>query len=142
MDNQKNTCGKITKKEEKAYNKKKSKRKRGKTMIRRLRGIKNRNRCCSRMEINLEQLEKMTEQGATLVDVRSPQEFQEGHLENAILLPEYEIRKSVSQVLPDKEPIIIVYCNTGHRGLKAQAILQNLGYKQVYNLCHGLENYN
>ncbi len=111
-------------------------------MIRRLKGIKNRNRSCGPMEINLEQLEKMTEQGATLVDVRSPQEFQEGHLENAILLPEYEIRKSVSQVLQNKEQTIIVYCSTGHRGIKAQRILQSLGYKQVYNLCHGLENYN
>lgn len=106
------------------------------------RNIKNRNRCCGPMEINLEQLKSMVEKGAILVDVRSPQEFQEGHLEGAILLPEYEIRKSVSQVLQDKEQTTIVYCSTGHRGIKAQKVLQTLGYDKVYNLCHGLENYN
>lgn len=102
----------------------------------------NRNRCCGAMEINLEQLKKMVEQGAILVDVRSPQEFEEGHLENAILLPEYEMKDNIKEVLPDPLQTIIVYCSTGHRGIKAQQILQRLGYSQVYNLCHGLENYN
>ncbi len=111
-------------------------------MIRRLGYIKNRNRCCGPMEINWEQLEKKAKQGAILVDVRSPQEFQEGHLENAILLPEYEMKQNASQILSDKTKTIIVYCSTGHRGIKAQKILQALGYNQVYNLCHGLENYN
>ena len=102
----------------------------------------NRNRCCGTMEINLQQLKKMVEQGAILVDVRSPQEFQEGHLENAVLLPEYEIKNKVKEILPDSLQTIVVYCSTGHRGIKAQQILQRLGYRKVYNLCHGLENYN
>lgn len=102
----------------------------------------NRNRCCGTMEINLEQLERLVEQGGILVDVRSPQEFQEGHLEKAILLPEYEMKNNVYEILPDKLQTIVVYCSTGHRGRKAQQILQTMGYKQVYNLCHGLENYN
>lgn len=101
-----------------------------------------RNRCCGSMEITKEQLDKKVEQGAILVDVRSPQEFKEGHLEKAILLPEYEIGEDVTETLQDKTKTIIVYCSTGHRGLKAQKLLQNLGYEQVYNLCHGLENYN
>lgn len=91
-------------------------------------------------EINRQQLEKMLEQGAILVDVRSPQEFEEGHLEHAILLPEYEIKENVKQILPDKQQTIIVYCSTGHRGQKAQEILQRYGYQKVYNLCNGLES--
>lgn len=113
---------------------------RGKNMIRGFRCF--RNRCCTCAEVNMEQLEKMVEQGALLIDVRSPQEFQEGHLEKAILLPEYEMKESVDKILPDKSQIIIVYCSTGHRGLKAQKILQRLGYQKVYNLYNGLENYN
>lgn len=82
----------------------------------------------------------MLEQGAILVDVRSPQEFEEGHLEKAISLPEYEIRRNVNEILPDKLQTIIVYCSTGHRGQKAQCILQRLGYQKVYNLGKVLEN--
>ena len=100
-----------------------------------------RNRCYGLMEINKEQLDKKVELGAVLIDVRSPQEFQEGHLKNAILLPEYEIKENVSEILPDKLQIIIVYCSTGHRGIKAQRLLQKMGYQQVYNLYNGLENY-
>lgn len=111
--------------------------KRRRMMLNKLRYALNRNRCCSEAEINMEQLKKMVAQGAILVDVRSPQEFDEGHLDNAILLPEYEIKENVDQVLPDKLKVIIVYCSTGHRGQKAQQILKMLGYKKVYNLCNG-----
>jgi phage shock protein E len=111
-------------------------------MIHKLRCILNRNRCCSQAEIDKQQLDKLVEQGAILVDVRSPQEFEEGHLEKAILLPEYEIRQNVKQVLPDLSQTIVVYCSTGHRGQRARQLLNRLGYKQVYNLYQGLENYN
>ncbi len=110
-------------------------------MLRRLRGLCNRNRCCKEAEINKYQLEKMQQQGALLLDVRSPQEFAEGHLENAILLPEYEIKEKADKMLLDKQQVIIVYCSTGHRSKKAQTVLSALGYEKVYNLCHGLENY-
>lgn len=111
-------------------------------MLHKLKYILNRNRGYGKMEINKQQLDKMVERGAILLDVRSPQEFEEGHLEEAILVPEYEMKESIEDIVPDKLQTIIVYCSTGHRGQKAQTILQNLGYQQVYNLYHGLENYN
>lgn len=111
-------------------------------MLHKFRCALNRNRGNYQTEINKQQLEQMVEKGAMLLDVRSPQEFEEGHLERAILLPEYEIKEKVSQVLPDKSQVIIVYCSTGHRGQKAQRILQRFGYQKVYNLYNGLENYN
>lgn len=104
-------------------------------MLYKFRYLLQRNRCNCKAEINKQQIEKLIQQGAILVDVRSPQEFAEGHLENAISLPEYEIKKKVDELLPDKSQIIIVYCSTGHRSQKAQKKLKNLGYKMVYNLC-------
>lgn len=109
-------------------------------MLHKFRYVLNRNRCCCETEISKEQLNKMIEKGAILVDVRSPQEFAEGHLDNAISLPEYEINQKVKDILPDKLQVIIVYCSTGHRSQKAQKELQKLGYQKVYNLCKGLEN--
>lgn len=96
---------------------------------------------CNQQEIEKEHLKKMLEKGAILVDVRSPQEFAEGHLEKAILLPEYEIIKKANEILPDLTRPIIVYCSSGHRSKKAQKVLQKLGYQNVYHLCQGLENY-
>lgn len=100
------------------------------------------NRCYCENEINKEQLEKIVNKGAVLVDVRSLQEYNEGHLENAISLPEYEIKNKAEKVLLDKTQTIIVYCTSGYRSEKAKKKLEKLGYKTIYNLCKGLENYN
>lgn len=104
-------------------------------MLHKLKYLLNRNRCYCETEISKQQLEKMLEQGAILLDVRSPQEFAEGHMENAISLPEYEIKGKADNILPNKSQLIIVYCSTGHRSEKAQKILEKLGYEKVYNLC-------
>lgn len=111
-------------------------------MLHKLRYILNKNRCYCETDVSNQQLKQLIEQGAILLDVRSPQEFEEGHLENAISLPEYEIKEKANYVLLDKQQVIIVYCSTGHRSQKAQKLLQKLGYEKVYNLCNGLENYN
>lgn len=109
-------------------------------MLHKFKYVLNKNRCYCETEISKEQLKKMIEKGAILIDVRSPQEFAEGHLENAISLPEYEMNQKVKDILPDKLQVIIVYCSTGHRSQKAQKELEKMGYQKVYNLCKGLEN--
>lgn len=106
-----------------------------KDMLHKFKYLLNRNRCYCETEISKQQLEKMIEQGAILLDVRSPQEFEEGHMKNAISLPEYEIKEKADNILPNKSQLIIVYCSTGHRSEKAQKILEKLGYEKVYNLC-------
>lgn len=111
-------------------------------MLNKLKCILNKNRCYYETQVNPQQLEKLVDQGAILIDVRSPQEFQEGHLNKAILLPEYELKQKIKGIVSDPLQIIIVYCSTGHRGIRAQKLLQKLGYKQVYNLQNGLESYN
>ena len=111
-------------------------------MLYKLKEVLNKNRCYCETEINQEQLEGMVKKGSMLLDVRSIQEFKEGHLKNAISLPVYDIKKRHQEILKDKFQTIIVYCSSGHRSEKAQKILKKLGYKKVYNLCNGLENYN
>lgn len=91
--------------------------------------------------ITIEKLEEMKNDGSIIVDVRSPQEFGEGHIAGAILIPEYELKNRAKNELPDLEKQIIVYCGTGHRSRRAQKILEKMGYKQVYNLENGWQNY-
>lgn len=111
-------------------------------MLNKLKYLLNKNRDFYEAEINKQQLEKMIENRAVLLDIRSPQEFEEGHLQDAILLPEYELSNKANIVLPEKQQYIVVYCNSGGRSRKAQKKLRKMGYNNVYNLKGGLENYN
>ena len=54
-------------------------------------------------DINIEKLEEMKKQGAVIIDVRSEQEFKEGHIEGAISIPEYEIKNRMKKELPNLE---------------------------------------
>lgn len=99
-------------------------------------------RVFKKKDINIEELKKMIMEGALLVDVRSPQEYQEGHLKGAKLIPEYEIMKTCRYELKDKNAVIILYCSTGSRSKKAQRKLEKIGYQNVYNLYNGIQNFN
>lgn len=98
--------------------------------------IKNRlKRCMDPSDINMEQMETLIKQGAIVIDVRSPQEFAEGHIPGAICIPEYNIQREIRNKVPNINSLIIVYCDSGVRSKNAQKRLQKMGYKQVYNLC-------
>ena len=92
-------------------------------------------------DIDEKEMNRVLSEGAILVDVRSPQEYEEGHMEGAMLLQEYEIKKRANELLPNKDKVIIVYCSSGGRSKKAQKELLDMGYKKVYNLYNGYQNY-
>lgn len=72
-----------------------------------------------------------TEKDFYLIDARTEEEFAEGHIENAILIPEYEIANRAEKELPDKEQLILVYCRSGRRSKIASEELVKLGYTNV-----------
>ena len=74
-----------------------------------------------------------------LLDVRSPQEYGEGHLTGAINIPLYELEQCCECKLKDIEKTIIVYCQSGIRSKKAIAILKKNGFKNLYHLKGGLD---
>lgn len=90
-------------------------------------------------EINMDELKQKQQNGAEIVDVRSIQEFNEGHIDGAINLPEYEIDNDVDKILKDKDKEIVLYCEAGSRSKKAYKKLIKLQYKNVYSLYGGLE---
>ena len=92
-------------------------------------------------DIVIDELKSYQNNAAVVVDVRSPQEYEEGHIDGAISIPEYNIKKNVENILKDKNEKIIVYCSSGGRSRKAQKTLKKLGYNKVYNLYNGIENY-
>ncbi len=72
------------------------------------------------------------ESGYLLVDVRTAEEYEEGHIPGAILLPIEEIREGKLDTLPDHDQTLLVYCRTGRRAEDAAAILVKEGYSNVY----------
>ncbi len=82
----------------------------------------------------------MRDRSTILVDVRTKQEYDEGHLEGAILIPEYELKKNLC-LIPDRNSVIILYCQYGGRSRKAMLRLRELGYCNVYSICRRLDNW-
>ena len=68
-----------------------------------------------------------------LIDVRAREEFAEGHIENAILIPYDEIAQRAEAELKDKNAVILIYCRSGRRSEIAANALVELGYTQVYD---------
>ena len=75
---------------------------------------------------------KMVQPDVQLVDVRTPEEYDEGFIENAILIPNETINEAPTE-LPDKDAVILVYCRSGNRSRQAANKLVDLGYTNIYD---------
>ncbi len=69
-----------------------------------------------------------------LVDVRTQEEYDQAHIENAVLIPNETIGEEMPAELPDQDQTILVYCRTGVRSKQAADQLVKLGYTQIYDL--------
>ena len=66
-----------------------------------------------------------------ILDTREQDEFDEGHIPGAILIPYTEIENKAEEMLPDKDKLILVYCRSGRRSKIASESLVKLGYTNV-----------
>ncbi|MDP6490635.1 MAG: rhodanese-like domain-containing protein [Kiritimatiellia bacterium] len=73
------------------------------------------------------------EQGALVVDVRTPAEFSGGHYEGAINLPLSTLATQLDKLDSDKSRPIILYCHSGARSASAKRTLEQAGYTNVLN---------
>jgi phage shock protein E len=73
------------------------------------------------------------EEDVIILDVRTQAEYDEGHIENAILLPDTEIEDKAEMVLTDKDAKILVYCRSGNRSATSAQTLIEMGYTNVYD---------
>ena len=78
-----------------------------------------------------EAYEMMASQEVVVVDVRTREEYDGGHIENAVLVPNESIGSEMPEALPDKEATLLVYCRSGRKDA-AQKLLA-LGYQGVYD---------
>ena len=78
--------------------------------------------------------EMMKKEPVTLIDVREPAEYQQGHIPGARLIPLGTIDETIKDKLPDKKKPLIVYCRSGVRSKKAAMKLVELGYADVRDM--------
>ncbi len=74
-----------------------------------------------------------SEENYIILDVRTEEEYKEGHIPGAINLPNEEVSIETTNNLTDKEQLILVYCRSGNRSKTASKKLLELGYTNIYD---------
>lgn len=74
------------------------------------------------------------ESNPLIIDVRTEAEWNDGHIEGALLIPYESIGEKIESAAKDKGRRIYVYCRSGRRSKIAKESLEKLGYKDVVNL--------
>ena len=72
-----------------------------------------------------------SEEGYIILDVRTQEEYDEGHIPGAILIPNTEVEARAEEEMPDKDQLILVYCRSGRRSKLAAEVLVELGYTNI-----------
>ena len=84
-------------------------------------------------DINKGLKEYAEKENAVLLDVRTPQEYREGHIPGSRNVPLQTIDK-VTSIAENKDTVLYVYCYSGARSRQATAMLQHMGYTNVQNI--------
>jgi len=84
-------------------------------------------------QITAEEAKKIMDSGEEhiILDTREQDEFDDGHIPGAILIPYTEIENKAIEMIPDKDKLILVYCRSGRRSKIAAESLAKLGYTNV-----------
>lgn len=91
--------------------------------------------------INVEEAKEMIQKGEyTVIDVRTPDEYASGHIPGSELIP-LQVIDGMSDEL-DKNGKYIIVCRSGNRSQQASDILVQKGFKQIYNMTGGMNNWN
>ncbi len=85
-------------------------------------------------QISIKDAATQLKNGALVIDVRTPAEFNSGHLAKAINLPLDEIESSLPRRVRDKNQALLLHCQSGMRSGVAKKKLQALGYAKVFNM--------
>lgn len=87
-------------------------------------------------EVTPEEARRRQQAGALIVDVREPEEWRTGHIPGAVHVPLGELSARLGEFDPEQEMILV--CRSGNRSAHATMLLQQAGFRQVYNLAGGL----
>lgn len=88
-------------------------------------------------EVSITETQQRMLEGAALIDVREDNEWQAGHIKNAIHLGRGILERDIVQKFPDKNTELILYCGGGFRSALSALNLQKMGYSNVASMAGG-----
>lgn len=91
-------------------------------------------------KVNIEQAKKLIDENKELIifDVRTKEEYDSGHIKNAILIPYDQINENIDFIKQYKEKSVLVYCRTGRRSTIATKSLIDNGFDKIYHMHEGI----
>ena len=90
-------------------------------------------------QIDVEQAYQKREQGTFMLDVRTPEEWDAGHIPGATLIPLDQIALRFGELPADQE--IVIYCRSGNRSAQALSILNEEGFSDIYSMDGGINDW-
>jgi rhodanese-related sulfurtransferase len=91
------------------------------------------------INVNFEEAKALIDGGMTVLDVRTPEEYAEGHIKEAKLLPLQELEARLDEL--DKDTPYVLICRSGNRSGQAQEILKAAGFVKTYNTLGGMNEW-
>lgn len=91
--------------------------------------------------VSNEAFKQLMQGDVLLLDVRTLEEYEAGHIDDATLIPVGELEARIDEVADYKDKNVLVYCRSGNRSVTASTILLKNGFTQVYNLKSGFSNW-
>jgi molybdopterin/thiamine biosynthesis adenylyltransferase/rhodanese-related sulfurtransferase len=92
-------------------------------------------------EVDESDLQELVDQGALLVDVREHEEWEQGRIPGAVLLPRGNLESRIEQAAPDRSRPVVLYCAAGNRSAFAAKTLAELGYERPVSLAQGFQGW-
>ncbi len=91
--------------------------------------------------IDMEEVKKITEENpeAIVLDVRTVEEYNDGHIPNSLLIPVQELEYRLNEL--DKDKTYLVICRSGNRSVTASDILLKNGFKHIFNTSGGMNQW-
>ncbi len=91
------------------------------------------------LEVSVSEAYQMRENGAFVLDVREPHEWEAGHIPDATLIPLGQLESRLNEIPKDQE--IVVVCRSGNRSAQARNILKNEGFENVTSMAGGMNQW-
>lgn len=91
-------------------------------------------------KVTIDEAKKIVDENEDLVilDVRTQDEYDEGHIKNAILIPYNTIEENIDKIEKYKDKPVLVYCRTGRRSAIAVKTLIDNGFTKIYHMNEGI----
>lgn len=92
-------------------------------------------------EISVSELTQLWATDFVTIDVREPEEFEQGSIPSALLIPRGQLEGAIGEHVADPETPVLLYCSVGERSALAARALNQLGYRNVRSLAEGFEGW-